>query len=54
MTKLEMTAIKDKETKNFDRYSYGQIVNGEEEVMGNAYVPKNASHVKVTLEYELP
>ena len=47
MTKIEMDAENDKTTKNFDRY---KITNGT--VNGSVYIPKGASKVKVTVEYE--
>jgi hypothetical protein len=47
MTKIEMDAENDKTTKNFDRYKF---TNGT--VNGSVYVPKGASKVKVTIEYE--
>lgn len=42
-----MDAENDKTTKNFDRYKFS---SGD--VNGSVYLPKGASKVKVTIEYE--
>ncbi|MBW6518951.1 MAG: hypothetical protein K0A89_10680 [ANME-2 cluster archaeon] len=47
MTRIEMDAENDKTTKNFDRYKFTN-----DNVNGSVYLPKGASKVKVTIEYE--
>lgn len=53
MSKVEMFARKEKETKNFDRFAFGEILSADEEVTGIVYVPKNAKNVRVSVEYLL-
>jgi len=53
MPRYEMLTMKDKETKNYDRYHFGLSVNGEEDITGSVYLPRNARHVKVIIEYTL-
>lgn len=52
MSKLEFEELMfEKETMNFNRYSFSRIINDGEEVRGTLYLPKNAREIKVNIEY---
>jgi len=43
--------IREKETKNFIKYTFGRIIDNDNEITGNIYMPKSARNIKITVEF---